>query len=250
MNVLLAVLFFLIALLYSSVGLGGGSGYLAVMGIVGLPQEIMRPVALSMNILVASLASWQYIRAGYFSARIFWPVVLASIPFAFLGGYLELPGVLYRPLVGLVLIYTAWRLWRSTTPGKDLPPVRAAVPLGLLAAAGASIGFLSGLMGIGGGTFLGPVLLLTGWADTRESLGITAAFVLANSLAALGGRLTAVPQLPASLWIWVLAAGVGGYLGARLGSRRLDPRLLRRLLALILLAGGLRLLFSVLPPFA
>ncbi|MFN2207269.1 MAG: sulfite exporter TauE/SafE family protein [Candidatus Promineifilaceae bacterium] len=244
MELLLAVLFFLIAALYSAVGLGGGSGYLAVMGLAGVPPDIMRPVALSLNILVASISSWLYIRSGHFSARIFWPVVLASMPFAYLGGYLELPGHIYRPLVGLLLIYSAVRLWRSTVPGRTLPAVRADLPLWMLIAAGAAIGFVSGLMGIGGGTFLGPLLLLAGWVDTRDALGITAAFVLANSISALAGRMTAVPDLPSTIWIWLAAAGIGGWLGARLGSRRLDPRLLRRLLALILLLGGLRLVLS------
>ena len=244
MELLLAVLFFLIAALYSAVGLGGGSGYLAVMGLAGVPPDIMRPVALSLNILVASISSWLYIRSGHFSARIFWPVVLASMPFAYLGGYLELPGHIYRPLVGLLLIYSAVRLWRSTVPGRTLPAVRADLPLWMLIAAGAAIGFVSGLMGIGGGTFLGPLLLLAGWVDTRDALGITAAFVLANSISALAGRMTAVPDLPSTIWIWLAAAGIGGWLGARLGSRWLDPRLLRRLLALILLLGGLRLVLS------
>ena len=245
MEFILALLFFLIAVLYSSVGLGGGSGYLAVMGLLGVPPEIMRPVALALNILVASLSSWHFIRSGNFSARLFWPIALASVPFAFLGGYLELPGDIYRPLVGLVLIYSAWRLWRSTMPGQDLPQKRSDVPLWLLLLAGAAIGFISGLMGIGGGTFLGPVLLLAGWADTKEALGITAAFVLANSIAALAGRVTAVPELPSTIWIWLLVAGAGGWLGAKLGSKWVDPLILRRLLALILFAGGLRLVLSL-----
>jgi len=245
MQFLLALLFFLIAVLYSSVGLGGGSGYLAVMGLVGVPPDIMRPVALTLNILVASLSSWQFIRSGNFSSRLFWPIALASVPFAFLGGYLELPGMIYRPLVGLVLIYSAWRLWRSTMPGQTLPEVRSDIPLWLMLLAGAVIGFISGLMGIGGGTFLGPLLLIAGWADTRQALGITAAFVLANSLFALAGRMTAVPVLPPNSLLWLIVVGAGGWLGANLGSKRIDPLILRRLLALILLVGGLRLLASM-----
>jgi uncharacterized membrane protein YfcA len=246
MAYLLALFFFLIAALYSSVGLGGGSGYLAVMGIMGVSPEIMRPVALSLNILVSSLSAWQFHRSGFFSARIFFPIALTSIPFAYLGGYLELPGYLYRPLVGLVLVYSAWRLWRSTMPGETLPEVRSDLPLWLPILAGAVIGFMSGLMGIGGGTFLGPLLLLAGWADTKQALGITAAFVFVNSISALAGRLTAVPELPPNIWIWLAVVGVGGWLGAKLGSTRVDSRILRRLLAIILLVGGLRLLFSVL----
>lgn len=244
MELLLALLFFIIAALYSSVGLGGGSGYLAVMGVTGVPTEIMRPTALSMNILVATITTWTYLRAGHFSARLFWPITIASVPFAYLGGFLELPPAVYRPLVGAVLLYTALRLGRSTRPGQELPPVRSDLPLWLLVLAGAVIGFVSGLMGIGGGTFLGPLLLLAGWADTKAALGTTAAFVLLNSISGLAGRLTAVPELPQGLWLWLLAAALGAWLGARLGSRRLDPRLLRGILAIILLLGGLRLLLD------
>ncbi|MFN2135530.1 MAG: sulfite exporter TauE/SafE family protein [Candidatus Promineifilaceae bacterium] len=245
METVLAVLFFVIAVLYSAVGLGGGSGYVAVMGAAGLPPDIIRPTALSMNILVSTIATISYLRAGYFTARIFWPVTLASVPMAYLGGYLTLPPFIYRPLVGAVLVYTAWRLWRSTRQGHALPSVRADRPLWLIALAGAVLGLMSGLMGIGGGTFLAPLLLLTGWADTKNALGVTAAFVLFNSLAGLAGRLTAAPALPAGIAFWVAAAGLGGLLGARLGSRRLDPRLLRIILALILLVGGLRLLLNL-----
>ena len=245
MELLLTLLLFLVAAVYAAVGLGGGSGYLAVMGLAGVPPEVMRPTALALNILVASLGTWQYVRAGYFSARLFWPIALASIPFAYLGGYLTLPPEIYRPIVGAVLIYSAWRLWRSTMPGQELPAVRADLPVWVAVVAGAALGFVSGLIGIGGGIFLGPLLLLAGWADTKQALGVTAAFVLVNSISGLLGRLTAVPELPANLWMWLVAAGLGGWLGARLGSRRLNPRILRRLLAMILLVGGLRLLLNV-----
>jgi uncharacterized membrane protein YfcA len=245
MSWLLAALFFTIAILYSTVGLGGGSGYIAVMGAAGLPPDVIRPTALSMNILVAAIGTFSYLRAGHFSARLFWPIALASVPMAYVGGYLELPPQIYRPLVGAVLIYTAWRLWRSTRDGHPLPAVRTDLPLWLAVLVGALIGLMSGLMGIGGGTFLGPLLLLAGWADTRDALGITAAFVLFNSIAGLAGRLTASPNLPPDIWLWIAAAGLGGLVGARLGSRRFDPRLLRMVLALILLAGGLRLLLNL-----
>ncbi len=243
-DILLAGLFFVIAVLYGAVGLGGGSGYLAVMGIVGVPPEIMRPAALTLNILVASIGTWKYVRAGHFSSRIFWPVAAASIPFAFLGGRLSLPGNVYRPIVGLVLLYAAYRLWRSPSSNPSAPAIRAKLPIWIALIAGALIGLVAGLVGMGGGIFLGPLLLLAGWADTRQAMGITAAFVLVNSLAGLAGRLSSVPELPPSMLPWLLVVGVGGWLGAEYGSRRLDPLILRRLLALVLLAGGIRMFIS------
>ena len=242
-DILLALFFFLIATLYGAVGLGGGSGYLAVMGLVGVPPEIMRPTALTLNILVASIGTWKYVRAGHFSARLFWPIAAASIPFAFLGGLITLPGQIYRPILGVVLLYAAFRLWRSANTMQSSSEVRPILPIWTVLLAGAAIGFIAGLVGMGGGILLGPLLLLTGWADTRQAMGITAAFVFVNSLAGLAGRLTTVPVLPPSIFFWLLVVGLGGWLGAEYGSKRLDPQLLRRLLALLLLAGAIRMFF-------
>lgn len=245
MEILLAAAFFAIALLYASVGNGGGSGYLAVMGLVGFPPVLMKPVALSLNIVAAGIGAWKYIRAGHFSRRLFWPIALASVPAAFLGGRIILPDYIYRTAVALILFYTAFHLWRSTRRGEKTTstlPAKRTLPIwgGLLI--GVGIGLLSGLLGIGGGIFLGPLLLLAGWADTRGALGVTAAFVLANSAAGLTGYLSHIPSLPTSVLPWVAAVGFGGWFGAEYGSRRLDPALLRRLLALVMALGGIRML--------
>ena len=242
-EIILAFFFFLVAALYGAVGLGGGSGYLAVMGLAGVPPEIMRPTALTLNILVASIGTWKYVRAGHFSARIFWPIAAASIPFAFLGGRLTLPAEIYRPIVGVVLLYASFRLWRSTTQSQTSPQVIKTLPIWIALIAGAVIGLVAGLVGMGGGIFLGPLLLLAGWADTRQAMGITAAFVLVNSLAGLAGRLFSIPELPPSILFWLLVVGFGGWLGAEFGSKRLNPQILRRLLALILAAGAIRMIF-------
>ena len=234
-------LFFLVALLYSSVGHGGGSGYLAVMSLVGVGPEIMRPTALTLNILVAGIATWKFARAGHFSGALFWPLAVASIPLAFVGGALHLPTTFYRPVVGLVLLYAAYRLWRSGG-GAPLPPQRR-LPLAAALLAGAGIGLLSGLVGVGGGIFLSPLLLLTGWADTRQTLGVSAAFVLVNSMAGLLGLLAGGATLPPVLIAWLVVAAVGGWIGAEYGSRRLNAAWLRRLLALVLVIGGGKMLF-------
>lgn len=243
MTAVLTLSFFVISLLYSAIGSGGGSGYLAVMSLTGLPPEAMKPTALTLNILVAGIGSWKYIRAGHFSARLFWPIAAMSIPAAFLGGQLSLPVAVYRPMVGLVLLYAAFRLWWSARKTAVTPQQRN-LPAWAGSLVGVIIGLLSGLLGIGGGIFLGPLLLLAGWADTRQALGITAAFVLVNSISGLLGYLTNAVTLPPGIMLWLAAVGVGGWIGAEYGSQRIDPLILRQLLALVLVFGGLRMMFG------
>ena len=244
MTFILSIAFFLIAILYASVGSGGGSGYLAAMSLAGITPDIMRPTALSLNVLITSISTWKFSRAGHFSAHIFWPIAAVSIPFAFVGGRVDLPEAVYRPIVGLVLLYSAWRLIRSAKEADLEFEGERPFPFKLALLAGAGIGLVSGLIGIGGGIFLSPLLLLTGWADTRKALGITAAFVLVNSTAGLLGYVSQANSLPTQIPIWAVAAAVGGWLGAEFGSKRLSPTLLRRLLALVLLIGGIRMMLG------
>ncbi len=243
MTAILGVLFSVTAILYAAVGLGGGSGYLAIMGLVGVSPEIMRPTALALNIWVAGIGTWKHVRAGQFSARLFWPIAIVSVPAAFIGGRLSLTAEIYRPVVGLILIYAAARLWLSTRQAESPGGRSGLLPVWTTIIAGAAIGLVSGLVGIGGGIFLGPVLLLAGWAETRQAMGITAAFVVANSIAGLAGNISVVRSLPAPIPVWLLATGIGGWLGSELGSQRLDPIRLRQLLALVLSASGLRMIF-------
>jgi uncharacterized membrane protein YfcA len=244
MEIILGILFFVTAVLYSAVGFGGGSGYLAVMGLLSLPPEIMRPTSLALNMLVAGIGTWKHVRAGHFSGRLFWPISIVSIPFAFIGGKLSLPVELYRPVVGLILIYAAVRLWLSARNNEQFERRTAVLPLWVAILTGAAIGFVSGLVGIGGGVFLGPVLLLTGWADTRQTMSITAAFVLVNSLAGLVGNISVVQSLPTQLPFWLLTAGVGGWLGADLSARRLASLRLRQLLSVVLVTAALLMIFG------
>jgi len=245
-GVLLPVLILAMALLYSSVGHAGASGYLAAMALFGVSPTIMKPSALLLNILVASIATVQFARAGRVSWSVLWPFTVGSIPFAFLGGALHLPGTIYKPLVGAVLLFAAGRLlWftfrhmASQTRGiRNVPTVPAVV-------AGAVLGLLAGLTGTGGGIFLSPLLLFTGWAEIRETAGISAAFILVNSVAGLAGNLTSVQQVPAAVLVWAAAAAMGGLVGAGLGSRRLAGTTLRRLLALVLVIAGTKLLLGI-----
>jgi len=227
------------ALLYSSVGHAGASGYLAAMALFGIAPESMRPAALVLNILVATITTFRFHRAGCFSWSVFWPFALASVPFAFLGGALTLPGAIYKQAVGVVLLFAAYRLVRSQ-PAETRKRIPA--PLGLLC--GAGIGLLSGLTGTGGGIFLSPMLLFMGWAETRESAGVSAAFILVNSIAGIIGVFTKPVTLPSAVPYWAIAAVVGGLIGSELGSKRLANPTLRKLLGVVLVIAGVKLMLT------
>jgi len=231
-----------LALLYSSVGHGGGSGYLAAMALVGVAPEVMRPTALTLNVLVAGIATAQFYRAGYFSWRTFLPFAAASVPLAFVGGMIHLPTTIYKPLVGLVLLLAAYRLWLDARGKSSAAPVMP--PTHVALSVGAGIGLLSGLTGVGGGIFLSPLLLLMNWAEVRRTAAVSAAFVLVNSVAGLAGNLVSVRRLPGAILVWGIAAVVGGLLGSELGRRRLATLTLRRLLSVVLIIAGLKLIFG------
>lgn len=243
-DLLLGLLFFAAALLYSSVGHGGGSGYLAAMALLGMPPAMMRPTALVMNIGVASISLYKFARAGGFNWRLFLPFALTSVPMAFVGGRIHLPVAWFGVLLGVVLLYSALRLFSETLQrdgtGRSVsgPP-----PVWLALLVGAGIGLLSGLTGVGGGIFLSPLVVLMGWATVRDSAAPTAAFILVNSVSGLIGLLTRQPTLPEALPWWVAAVLAGGLIGATLGARRLGNVGLRRALAAVLLVAGAKLVF-------
>jgi len=241
-TVLLTLLIFVAALLYSTVGHGGASGYLAAMALFNIAPDVMKPTALVLNLFVASVGTIRYARAGYFSWNVFWPFAIASIPAAFLGGYFKLPVQAYKILLGTVLLFAAWRLALKQSNLAPLGQKPVILPLAL--ALGAVIGLLSGLTGVGGGIFLSPVLLFLGWAEVRKTAGISAAFILVNSVAGLLGHWQSVRSLPHELVYWAPAALVGGLFGAELGSRRLTPLTMRRLLAAVLVVAGLKMLLG------
>jgi uncharacterized membrane protein YfcA len=244
--VLLTVLIFAAAVLYSSVGHAGASGYLAAMALVGVAPDVMKPTALALNILVASIATVHFYRAGYFYWAAFWPFVIGSVPLAFVGGAITLPGYLYKPAVGLVLLYAALRLVWSTVKGPDQSALLKGIDIPTLpaVASGGVIGLLSGLTGTGGGIFLSPLMLFTGWAGTRPTSGASAAFILANSVAGLTGNVASAQNLPDALPVWALAAGAGALIGTQLGTRHLANKGIRRALAAVLIVAGLKLMLT------
>lgn len=238
-DVALILCIFIAAVLYSSVGHGGASAYLAAMALFSVAPETMRPASLTLNIFVATIATVQYARAGCFSWQIFWPFALASIPAAFVGGWLTLPGRAYRIVVGIVLLLAAVRfVWKPVADSAK--PIPTPIALGC----GGAIGLLSGLTGTGGGIFLSPLLLVMGWAETKLSSGVSAAFILVNSIAGIIGLMTKPVTFPPMLPYWIVAAIAGGLIGSELGRRRLSNPTLRRLLAVVLVIAGLKLIFT------
>jgi uncharacterized membrane protein YfcA len=242
---LLAVLFFLVALLYASVGQAGASGYLAAMAVVGLAPDVMKPTALLLNVLVASFATVRFHRAGPFSWPTFWPFAAASIPASFVGGALQLPEHLFGPLVGAVLLLAAALLvWRPAGPRSATASAERPVPIVPGLGSGAAIGLLSGLTATGGAIFLSPLLLFTGWGQPRRTAGVAAAFIWVNSVAGLAGNVASMRNVPSQVPLWAAAAGAGGLVGAYLGSRVLPDTVLRRLLGAVLVIAGLKLMLA------
>jgi uncharacterized membrane protein YfcA len=240
-DVVLPAAILVTAVLYSSVGHGGASAYLAVMALAGLAPAVMRPSALVLNLIVAAISAFRFARAGWFRWNLLWPFAVTSIPFAYLGGSITLPEALYKRILGLVLLFAAYRLWRVFGKGEwsvHPPPLAAALLWG------AAIGILSGLTGVGGGIFLSPLLLLAHWAEPKPTAAVSAAFIWVNSFAGLLGKPASLAALPAGIPLWALAAALGGIVGAGLGSRRLPSLVLRRLLALVLVVAGGKLLLG------
>jgi uncharacterized protein len=230
----------LIAFLYSSVGHAGASGYIATMTLFGLAPTVIRPTALVLNILVASIGTFQFWRAGHFSWKLFWPFALLSVPAAYLGGYLQPSASVLRILIGVVLLFSsAWLVFRRSDPQQTFPPSR---PVAI--SAGTGLGFLSGLTGTGGGIFLTPLLLFCQWAHIRQAAAVSALFIWVNSIAGLIGYFTKVRSVPSLGLILAAAAIIGGVAGSHLGSRRLAVRVISLFLATVLLIAGIKLIFT------
>ena len=230
------------AFAYASVGHGGASAYIAAMALAGIAPAEMRPIALVLNVLVSAIATYKFARAGYFSWRLFWPFAVVSIPFAFIGGAITLPGQAYKILVGVVLLYAAWQLWRSARAGEEMRAVREP-PIPRAMAIGAALGLLAGLTGVGGGIFLSPLLLMLGWAGTKQTSATSAPFILVNSIAGLAaGFAVKSASLPPYIWTLGVAVIAGGWLGAEYGSRRFANPLVRRILAVVLALAGAKMI--------
>lgn len=245
-EILLALLFFAVAVLYSSVGHAGASGYIAAMALLGFAPEQMRPTALALNLLVGGIGLFRFWRGGHVRWHNVLPFVLASAPAAFFAAQVKLPAGSYSLLLGLVLLVAAAGVFRSASRAErdDIDSVGRRVPWlpGLLI--GAAIGVLSGLTGTGGAIFLTPLLLFARWMPTREASGTSVAFVWINSLTGLAGLLHASGTLPQALPMWLVAVALGAVLGTQLGLRWMPVKALRHALGVVLVIAALKLLFA------
>lgn len=240
--VALAFLTFFVAAIYSSVGHGGASGYLAVLSFFAISHEAMAASALCLNLLVAGLAFWIYFKAGHFNWNLTWPFVIASIPAALLGGFMTIPPRVYAGLLAAALSFAAFRLiWNIDKNGAfavaGAPSPKVTVP------AGGLLGILSGMVGVGGGIFLSPILILFRWADPKTTAATSAFFIWVNSMSGLFGRfLRGGFEFTPVLSLMVAAAFFGGLFGSRLGARFLSGLWLRRILGLVLFLAVFKLI--------
>jgi len=230
----------IVAFLYSAVGHAGASGYIAVMTLFGLAADVIKPASLLLNILVATLTTWQFWRAGHFSWRLFWPFAILSAPLAFVGGYINLPTHIFKILVGIVLLYSAVRFSIQTRDDEEIREPSRTIAISV----GAGLGLLSGLTGTGGGIFLTPVLILMRWARTKTASAVSALFILVNSISGLLGNISSTRNLPLFALPFVVCAVSGGALGSYLGSRRFSPNFIKKLLAVVLTIAGIKLIFT------
>jgi uncharacterized protein len=238
---LLAIAFAAVAVAYATVGQGGATGYIAVMALAGFTPDVIRPTALILNLLVSAIGTAQFARAGLLEWRTFYPYALLGVPCSVLGGATHLPAYIYLPVVGALLLLAAWRIARSarrsTTDEDTNPPA-----LMLSTMAGAAVGFVAGITGIGGGILLAPLILARGWATARETVAISAAFNLLNTAAALAGLWVTASGFAAPPSLWLLAVVCGGSLGSWLSVRGLPTWAVRYALAALLLIAGVRML--------
>ncbi|MCW3090321.1 MAG: sulfite exporter TauE/SafE family protein [Ferruginibacter sp.] len=234
-------LLFLVAFLYASVGHGGASGYLALMAIFSVAPEVMKPTALLLNLFVSLTSFIQFYRGKHFLWKIFLPLALASVPMAFLGGLVVVDGTIYKKMLGVLLLIPVARfLFFSNTPAHELKKSNT----GLSVLIGAVIGFLSGLIGIGGGIILSPILLFLKWTDQKQTAAISALFIFVNSLSGLAGQFTKGIQFNTNMVWYVAIAFTGGLFGAYFGALRFKQTILKNVLAVVLLLAAFKLLFT------
>lgn len=239
--ILFYILLFLVAFLYASVGHGGASGYLALMAIFSITPDVMKPTALLLNLFVSLTSFIQFYRGKHFNWKLFLPFAITSVPMAFVGGLITVDTFVYKKILGVLLLIPIIRfLFFGNISVKELKESNT----GLSLIIGAAIGFLSGLIGIGGGIILSPVLLLLKWSDMKQTAAISALFIFVNSLSGLGGQLTKGIHFSPDMYAYVAIAFTGGVCGAYFGSMRFNQSILKYLLALVLMVAAYKLLFT------
>ena len=236
----LSLFIFLVAGLYSSVGHGGASGYLALMALFSMPVATIKPVALILNIAVSLIAFIQFYRSGFFNKKLFIPLAIASVPAAYAGGLMSIDPHLYKQILGALLFISAIRL---AMPLKKEAPAVKDFDIGIVLVIGASIGFMSGMIGIGGGIILSPLLILLRYSDVKTTSGISALFIFVNSIAGLLGQMKQGIEFSSSMSLMIAVAIAGGLVGSYIGARQLNMSILKKVLAVVLFIASLKLVF-------
>jgi uncharacterized membrane protein YfcA len=230
----------IVAFLYASVGHGGASGYLALMAIFSFAPETMKPTALLLNLFVAGIAFYHYYRAGYFNKKLFWSFALTSIPLAFFGGLIEIDATIYKKILAVLLVFAILKMLNVF--GKENNHIKD-VKLWQGLIVGGLIGFFSGLIGIGGGIILTPIILLLHWGKMKEAAAVSALFIWVNSAAGLIGQVSSGVEISSQSIILVVVALIGGFFGSYYGSKRFNNASLRYLLAFVLIIASVKLMF-------
>lgn len=234
-------LLLIVAFLYSSVGHGGASGYLALMALFSFSPAIMKSSALILNIFVSGVSFFQFYKGGYFKLKLFYPFVLTSIPLAFLGASITVDPLIYKRILGVLLLFPVLRLlgiFGKTSEGNK--PVN----MGLAIFIGGVIGFFSGMIGIGGGIILSPIIVLLHWGDVKQTAAVSALFIFVNSVSGLLGLMYSGFEFNPQIYNWIIIAFVGGLLGAFAGRSKFTHVGLTRMLAVVLFIASLKLMMT------
>lgn len=237
--ILFCLLLAVIAFLYASVGHGGASGYLALMALFAIPFSVMKPTALLLNLFVSGISFFFYYKKDFFIPKLFYPFAITSVPAAFVGGFITIENNIYKLVLGLILIIAAMRLFGFfTSKEKTTTKIHIPVAMGI----GFGIGLLSGMLGIGGGVILSPILLILGWATIKQSAAISSLFIFVNSIAGLSGYFLNGKSLPTESLYLVPIAVFGGMLGAYYGSGYFSNKVLKYVLATVILLASVKLI--------
>jgi len=238
-----SILIFFGAVLYSSVGHGGASSYIAIMSLMGTPVGEIKPIGLVLNIIVSSVGSCRFIKNKLFSYKVFLPLVIGSVPAAFLGGYIELSSEVYRPLVGVVLLFAGFQFLFNIFKNLKTKSTEHCNPY-VAILVGITIGLLSGLTGTGGGIFLSPIIVFLGWTTVKSASGTAAAFILFNSIAGLLGNFVSVNLISNTIFLYSFAVFAGVLLGTTLGIKVLSEYGVKKALGLVIVLAGFKFILT------